>query len=136
MEDEKSNILQVIGSNIKRARLLRGLTQEALSEELNTSTNFISLIERGASGVSLVNLVDICNILEVNPTFLFEGLFAPTTDKVDLCNILKVDISFIFDGLIAPTNNNDNLINSISLLSGEDRAIVDNLVNYIIKSKK
>lgn len=111
MEDEKSNILQVIGSNIKRARLLRGFTQEALSERLDTSTNFISLIERGASGVSLTNLVDICNILEVNPTFLFEGLFAPTTD-------------------------NDNLINSISLLSGEDKAIVNNLVNYIINSKK
>ena len=111
MEDEKSNILQIIGSNIKRARILRDLTQESLSEELNTSTNFISLIERGASGVSLVNLVDICNILEVNPSFLFEGLFAPTTD-------------------------NDNLINFISLLSGEDRAVVNNLVNYIINSKK
>ena len=33
MEFEKSNILQVIGSNIKRARLLRGLTQEAVSED-------------------------------------------------------------------------------------------------------
>lgn len=111
MEIEKSTVLQVIGSNIKRARLLRNLTQEALSERLDTSTNFISLVERGASGVSLTNLVDICNILEVNPTFLFEGLIATTTD-------------------------NDNLINSISLLSGEDRAIVDNLVNYIINSKK
>lgn len=111
MEVEKSNILQVIGSNIKRARLLKGLTQEALSEKLNTSTNFISLVERGASGVSLTNLVD-------------------------LCNILKVDISFIFEGLIAPTTNNDKLINSISLLDGEDKAIVNNLVNYIINSKK
>ena len=111
MKVEKSNILQVIDSNIKRARLLKGLTQEALSEELNTSTNFISLVERGASSVSLTNLVD-------------------------LYHILKVDISFIFDGLIAPATDNDNLINSISLLSGEDRAIVNNLVNYIIKSKK
>ena len=111
MEVEKSNILQVIGSNIKHARLLRGLTQEALGERLNTSTNFISLVERGAFVVSISNLVDICNILEVNPTFLFEDLIAPTTA-------------------------NNNLINSISLLSGEDKAIVDNLVNYIINSKK
>ena len=111
MEVEKSNILQVIGSNIKRARLLRNLTQEALSERLDTSTNFISLVERGASGVSITNLVDICNILEVNPTFLFEGLIATTTD-------------------------NDNLINSISLLSGEATAIVENLLIYLINSKK
>ena len=111
MEVEKSNILQVIGSNIKRARLLRGLTQEALSERLNTSTNFISLVERSASGVSLTTWVDICNVLEV-------------------------DTTFIFDGLIAPTNNNDFLMNSISLLEGEDRTIVENLVNYIIKSKQ
>lgn len=111
MEIEKSDVLNVIGSNIKRARLLRGLTQEKLSEELDTSTNFISLVERGASGLSLTNLVD-------------------------LCNILKVDIAFIFEGLIAPANNNDNLINSISLLEGEDREMVNNLVNYIINSKK
>lgn len=111
MEVEKSTVLQVIGSNIKRARLLRNLTQEALSERLDTSTNFISLVERGSSGISLTNLVDICNILEV-------------------------DAGFIFDGLVTPAGNNDNLVNTISLLQGEDRAIVDNLVNYIINSKK
>ena len=111
MEDEKSNILQVIGSNIKRARLLRNLTQEALSERLDTSTNFISLVERGASGVSLTTLVDICNVL-------------------------KVDTTFIFEGLIIPNSNDDSLINSISLLEGEDRSIVNRLVNYIISSKK
>lgn len=111
MEVEKSDILNVIGSNIKRARLLRGLTQEALSERLDTSTNFISLVERGSSGISLTNLVDICKILEV-------------------------DTSFIFDGLVTSAGNNDNLVNTISLLQGEDRVIVDNLVNYIINSKK
>lgn len=60
MEDEKPNILQVIGSNIKCARLLRNLTQEeALSERLDSSTNFISLVEHGSSGISLSNLIDI-----------------------------------------------------------------------------
>ena len=52
---------------------MRVLTQEALSEELNTSTKFISLVERWEPGVSLSNLVDICNILKVNPEFLLRA---------------------------------------------------------------
>lgn len=110
MELEKDEVLRVIGLNIKRARLLKGFTQEELSEKLNKSTNFISLIERGSSGFSLTTLVD-------------------------LCNILQIDASFVFNGLITVTDSKDSLTTSLSVLQGEDRAIVDNLVNYIIKSK-
>lgn len=112
MEDiEKLDVLTIIGQNIKRARLLRGLTQEVLSEKVNKSTNFISLVELGKSGLSLSSLVDICNVL-------------------------GVDVSFIFNGLITTANTGtDNLTKSLSMLEGEDRAIVDNLITYIVNSK-
>lgn len=110
MDNEKSDVLKIVGQNIKQARLLSSLTQEALAEKLNKSINFISLIERGASGVSITTLVDICNIL-------------------------KVDTSFIFKGLIHTSNTNGNLILSLSTLQGKDKAIVENLINYIIENK-
>ena len=40
MEDiTKSNVLQIIGKNIKRIRLLRGLSQETLASDLQKSIN-------------------------------------------------------------------------------------------------
>ena len=110
---EKSEVLSVIGKNIKQARLLRDLTQESLAEKLNKSTNFVSLIERGVSGVSLSTLVDICNVLQV-------------------------DISVIFNGLISSSHTEDTeyLINTISMFNDSDKAIVTSLVKYIINSKK
>lgn len=45
----KSNILQVLGKNIKQIRLLKGYTQEYLADKLNKTVNFVSLVERGES---------------------------------------------------------------------------------------
>lgn len=112
MEVERADVLSIIGQNIKQARLLRDLTQEVLSEKINKSTNFVSLIERGSSGCSLTTLVDICNVL-------------------------KIDVSIIFKGLITIDNNDiNNIARSLSMLKEEDRAIVNNLINYIMNSKK
>lgn len=105
MEIERTEVLSIIGQNIRSARLLKGLTQEVLSEKINKSTNFVSLIERGTSGCSLTTLVDICNVLEV-------------------------DVSVIFNGLITNNNGADTAATSLSMLKGEDRSIVDNL-NYL-----
>ncbi len=111
MEIERTEVLSIIGQNIRSARLLKGLTQEVLSEKINKSTNFVSLIERGSCGCSLTTLVDICNVLEV-------------------------DVSVIFNGLITTVNSGtDTLTKSLSMLEGEDRAIVDNLITYIVNSK-
>lgn len=110
METERTEVLSIIGQNIKAARLLNGLTQEVLSEKISKSTNFVSLIERGSCGCSLTTLVDICNVL-------------------------GVDVSVIFNGLITNNANADNVAKSLSMLKGEDRAIVDNLITYIVNSK-
>lgn len=109
METERTEVLSIIGQNIRSARLLKGLTQEVLSEKISKSTNFVSLIERGSCGCSLTTLVDICNVL-------------------------GVDVSVIFNGLISTTNI-DNVAKSLSMLEGEDRDIVDNLITYIVNSK-
>lgn len=112
MENEKIDVLKVVGQNIKQARLLRGLTQEVLSEKINKSTNFVSLVERGASGISLSTIVDICNVLEISTDTIFNGLI----------------ISNKSTGI-------EPLVKSLSLLKDNDIAIVSNLIEYIINSK-
>ena len=51
IKENKENTLKVIGQNIKRIRLMKNLTQGGLSEKLDKSINFISLIERVAKVV-------------------------------------------------------------------------------------
>ena len=42
MEDITKNSLQVIGKNVRTARIMRGLSQETLAEKLEKSINFVS----------------------------------------------------------------------------------------------
>lgn len=110
MEQQKEDkILKKIGENIKTARVLKGVTQEYIAEKLNRSTNFVSLVERGKSGVGIKTIIDICEILEIEP-------------------------NTIFNGTVEGKNETDQYIaNSITTLSTEDKEIVINLIEYIMK---
>lgn len=111
-EVTKADILQVIGKNIKRIRLLRGLSQETLASDLQKSINFVSLVERGESGLSIPTLIDICKVLEVDANSIFEGVIVPP---------------------VAPAE--DFITKSLSLFSSADKSIVTDLITYIANSK-
>ena len=100
---EQNEVLEQIGKNIKTARTLKGYTQEYVAEKLNKSVNFISLVESGKSGLAVNTIIDICNILEIEPNTIFNN------DK------------------------NKIIINGLSSLSGDDKEIVNNLIEYILK---
>jgi transcriptional regulator with XRE-family HTH domain len=103
----ENNVYSTIGTNIKTARILKNMTQEQLAEKLKKSTNFVSLIERGQSGISVNTIIDICNILDIDP-------------------------NAIFNGLVEYNNEQDKLIiNSISSLSDDDKYIISELIEYI-----
>lgn len=103
----ENKVYEKIGTNIKTARTLKNMTQEQLAEQLKKSTNFVSLIERGQTGLSVNTIIDICNILNIEPNALFNGL-------------------------INYNNEQDKLIiNSISNLSNDDKDIISTLIDYI-----
>ena len=68
------NILNQFGKNVKRIRLLKGLSQEKLAEKLQKSINFISLLENGKTGLTIQTIIDLCNVLNVDANELFSGL--------------------------------------------------------------
>lgn len=113
MKENKENTLKVIGQNIKRIRLLKNLTQEELAEKLDKSINFISLIERGESGISIATIIDICNALQINSDELFNGL---------------IDKQVVTD--------DEFITNSLNMFNREDKKIVKAIIDYIINSKK
>ncbi len=105
----EDKILQKIGNNIKTARQLKGFTQEKLAEQLNKSVNFVSLVERGKSGIGIKTIIDICNILDIEP-------------------------NSIFGGIVNYENKKDKMIiDSISSLANDDKEIVINLIEYIME---
>ncbi len=55
----------VVGSRIRKYRLERGITQEDLAFQINTSAAYISNIERGIKKPSLQKLVEIASVMHV-----------------------------------------------------------------------
>ncbi|PBE17027.1 helix-turn-helix domain-containing protein [Clostridioides difficile] len=56
---------RAIGQRIKIARIKKRLTQEAVAEKVNITTQHMSNIETGNSSVSLQTLIAIANVLYV-----------------------------------------------------------------------
>ena len=48
---DNNEILQIIGNNIRIARIQKHYTQQQLAEKLNISDKFISMIERGTTRI-------------------------------------------------------------------------------------
>lgn len=84
---EKKNYLKFIGNNIRLARLNMGLTQETLAEKCDVSTNYISSLERGISSGSIPLIINICDILNITPNFLFNhsiNMKKKLNDNIDM----------------------------------------------------
>ena len=73
-------ILQAFGSNTRRLRLKRTLTQEQLAELSGLHPNYISGIERGERNLSLINIVRLTRALQCRISDLFTGI--PLSDKL------------------------------------------------------
>jgi transcriptional regulator with XRE-family HTH domain len=66
----KAPELVEIGAAIKRARVLAGLSQEALAASAGLDRSYIGGIERGERNVAVVNLVKIARALGAQPSSL------------------------------------------------------------------
>ena len=65
----------VIGSRIRQYRQERGITQEDLAFQINTSAAYVSNIERGIKKPSLQKLSEIADVMHVTVN---DFLYSPT----------------------------------------------------------
>ncbi|HFL3106108.1 TPA: helix-turn-helix domain-containing protein [Clostridioides difficile] len=65
MKESNELDFKAIGQRIKIARIKKRLTQEAVAEKVNITTQHMSNVETGNSSVSLPTLIAIANVLYV-----------------------------------------------------------------------
>lgn len=68
---------KALGKRIHITHNDRGLTSERLSELCHVNATYIRQIEAGTKVPSLPVFVDICNALEISPTYLLIDMLGP-----------------------------------------------------------
>lgn len=58
--------LKTLGLNVKFARIRRGISQEELADRVNTSRTTISMIETARQNPTILKIIDIANVLDVD----------------------------------------------------------------------
>lgn len=61
-----------LGKNLKKARLMRGMSQGDISRKLGMDRGFISLIENGQQNVTLASLEKLARALDIPPADLLK----------------------------------------------------------------
>ena len=70
---DKDLFLQQMGNRIIERRKKLGLTQEALAEKGDMTTQFVSYAESGKRAMRPENLMKVCTALEVSADYLLTG---------------------------------------------------------------
>lgn len=68
---KKGNILNVIGDNIRKNRLLLNISQDQLAFEAGLSREFINKVEAGKHNISIIKLERIAEVLNIDLVSLF-----------------------------------------------------------------
>ena len=75
MEDDelKQALMSLIGNNVRRCRMERGLTQQELADMANVDTSTIGRIEGGSRMMSILKLHAVAQALSVSYDSLLQG---------------------------------------------------------------
>lgn len=100
-----------IGEKIRKYRKARGMTQEELAEKTELSTNFIGSIERAEKNLTLANLINIANVLDVTADMLL-------CDEIR--NGYKIKTSLITEKIekLSPSDR-DKIMQMLDIMLGE-----------------
>lgn len=73
MKKERDPELVAIGQRVRAVRLSRGMTKEALAEAAETSTQFLSQIEKGEQSMTMLKFKRLAVALRVSSDYLLFG---------------------------------------------------------------
>jgi transcriptional regulator with XRE-family HTH domain len=80
------DVVQLLGTNVRRYRKLKGMSQEELSLEAGMKRSYVSDLERGTRNPSVRALGRLAQALGVKPSEMLEGSDAEHPSKVKCVN--------------------------------------------------
>lgn len=101
-----------IGKKIRKYRKERGLTQDELAEMTDLSTNYVGALERAEKNLTLANLINIANALDVTADMLL-------CDEIR--NGYKIKTSMITEKIekLSPSDR-DKIMQMLNIMLGEN----------------
>lgn len=79
---DKNKLNKEIGERLKQVRIDKNISLGDLSQMIDTSTSYISQIEKGEYGISLFKFILFCNSLEIDVSkFLQEFIFSEENNE-------------------------------------------------------
>ncbi|MBR9651050.1 helix-turn-helix domain-containing protein [Thalassovita aquimarina] len=85
-----------VGKKLKNLRVLRGLTQTDVAKGLNISFQQVQKYELGRNRISASKLFEISNILNVPPSYFFEGLDQTADENTPVIDEETARIASVF----------------------------------------
>lgn len=79
---DSNEIRKILGNNIRKLRLAKGLSQEQLAEAVGLERDSISSIETGRAFTSSETLAEFANHFNVEINYLFKSNNIEETDKI------------------------------------------------------
>lgn len=70
---------KVIGNNLRRIRMARGMTQEGLAHALGLTFQQVQKYEKGLNAIASSRMPLLCKVLRVIPSDLFDGTITGAT---------------------------------------------------------
>ena len=65
------NLMHIFATNVKKYRIEKGLSQEALAELAGLHRTYVSAVERERRNISIDNVENIANALNIDAYLLF-----------------------------------------------------------------
>ena len=87
------NYKKEIGLRLKQARKNNGYTQEKIAELLGISQKHYSEVERGITGLSVKNLIDLSDILSVSLDYILKGT---TSNNISPTEKMGIQLNELF----------------------------------------
>ena len=106
-----TDVLEILGKNLKKARKNLKYTQEFVAEGVDISIDLLRNIENGRNIGSVPTLLNLCNFLKISPNTLFAELLDFKEDTLDT-----------------------TLINEFKKFSKKDRDVLKNVIVHLDKN--
>lgn len=106
-----SDVINVLGEKLKKARKKLKYTQEYVAENVDISIDLLRNIENGRNIGSVTTLLNLCNFLKISPNTLFSELLDFKEDTLD-----------------------STLLEQIKSISKKDKETLKNIIIHIDKN--